>query len=228
MESKTVTESSPTRRLKCSGCERPLSACWCAFVRPVSTPHRILVLQHPREARAAFGTVRILRQAISEVTIRVGINFTLDAAVAEALSYPTHQPVLLFPRRDAAPREMVVGIVPLTLVVIDGTWTQARSIMRVNRWLLDLPHYQLEPTRRSIYSLRSQPQAEYLSSLEAVAEVLSILQGDPDIHHSLLSPLRAMVGMQLACSDARTSEILCDRALLTRVGYLPPSLGIDV
>ncbi len=190
-------------------------------MRRVTTPHSILVLQHPRAARAPFGTVRILQQALPRVTVRVGTDFTHDDCVRAALSEPLHQPIVLFPRKNAKPLQQFAGERPLTLIVVDGTWTLANSIVRKNRWLDKLASYRVATPRLSIFRLPSQPSVEHVSTLEAVAEALTLLQDNSQIHEILTTALRAMIGLQLACIDVRSSAILGHRSLLVRAGYLP-------
>src|ERR1043165_5795744 len=84
-----------SRRPRCARCERPLVACWCGFVRPTSCRHRIVVLQHPREAKQTFGTARILREVLPQTELHVGARFTADEA-ARLLADP-RPPLLLYP-----------------------------------------------------------------------------------------------------------------------------------
>ena len=86
----------------------------------------------------------------------------------------------------------------MTLVVIDGTWHQARALLRKNRALLTMPRYGFRPTRPSEYRIRREPREDYVSTIEAMALALGALEGDPQRFEALLVPFRAMVDMQLA------------------------------
>jgi DTW domain-containing protein YfiP len=186
-----------TPRPVCSRCARPQVTCYCAHVSVVPTRSRLLVLQHPREHDKAIGTARIAALGLADAQIAVGIDFTGDAAVREAASDRARPAVLLYPgpgARDLAD-EPPAG--PVTLVVIDGTWSQARALLRNNPWLAELPRYAFAPERPSEYRIRSEPRPDYVSTIEAVTTALGLLERDPARVAPLLAPFRAMVDVQL-------------------------------
>lgn len=185
-------------RTICSRCARPQVVCYCAHLAPVAARSRLLVLQHPREHEKAIGTAKIAALGLTDARIAVGVDFAQDAGVRAALRDPDRPAVLLYPgpgARDLA-RERPDG--PVTLVVIDGTWHQARSLWRHNPWLSELPRYAFEPPRPSDYRIRREPKAQYVSTVEAVALALGALEGEPARYEALLAPFRAMVDTQLA------------------------------
>lgn len=186
----------------CPRCGRPLSACWCRYARPVETTHHIVVLQHPREARRALGSVRILRRVLSSVIVRVGMDFAADPEVAAALADRRRDSVLLFPRAGPNRFDPATAQGQLTIFVVDGTWSQAKSLLAANPWLGDLPHIWLSPTRPSAYGVCRQPFPWGLCTLEAVAHALAAVDRDDAVRDALLCPLRAMAGMHLTSIGA--------------------------
>jgi DTW domain-containing protein YfiP len=168
----------------------------------VQTEHRVVVLQHPREQRRALGSVRILSRVLSNVTVRVGMDFGSDPVIQSALTDPLRAKVLLFPRTGPDGIEPAAVRRPLTMFVVDGTWSQARSLVGRNPWLGDVPHIRLDPDRPSAYCVCRQPAPWGLCTLEAVAHALGALDGDEAIRDALLHPLRAMARMHLASIGA--------------------------
>jgi hypothetical protein len=66
------------------------------------------------------------------------------------------------------------------ILVLDGTWSQAKTLWWRNPWLLKLPRIALTPREPSLYGkLRREPRREWVSTLEAVADVLPAL-GEPE------------------------------------------------
>jgi hypothetical protein len=86
----------------------------------------------------------------------------------------------------------------VTLVVVDGTWSQAKTVVRDNPILHALPRYAFATPEPSHYRIRREPRAEYVSTIEALMHVLGALEGDPARFRALLDPLTAMVDAQLA------------------------------
>jgi hypothetical protein len=96
----------------------------------------------------------------------------------------------------------------VTLVVVDGTWSQARVVVRDNPVLHALPRYAFETPEPTQYRIRKEPRAEYCSTIEALMHVLGVLEGEPARFRALLDPMRAMIDAQLdaqARSPRRTT-----------------------
>src|SRR6185295_8602021 len=79
------------------------------------------------------------------------------------------------------------------LVVIDGTWPQAKKLLKLNPALLQLPRVGLRPRRPSNYRIRSEPAEHCLSTLE----------GDEARFHPMLRAFDRMVDYQLEGHAAR-------------------------
>jgi DTW domain-containing protein YfiP len=158
----------------------------------------VLVLQHPREHDKAIGTARIAQLSLPCAEVAVGVDFHDHPRVRALLADASYPPVLLYPGPQAKDltREPPQG--PVTLVVIDGTWHQARSLVRKNPWLQALPHYSLTPDAPSEYRIRREPALHCVSTIEALAHALGALEGEPERFQSaLMAPFRAMVERQL-------------------------------
>lgn len=160
----------PPRRAQCSRCERPLRTCLCAWVRPVANRLPLLVLQHPAETRQAKGTAKLLQLSLANVQVAVGEVFD-DAQLARLL-HPSA--ALLFPTAAAAVGRAHAP--PGQLVLLDGTWRQARALLRLNPRLRALPRRglpaaALPPAR---YTIRRAQQPDQRSTLEAACVALSL------------------------------------------------------
>ena len=80
------------------------------------------------------------------------------------------------PRRRRSPA-LVDSPRPITLVVPDGTWSQAVRARRRIPGLADIPCAALPPGLVSTYRLRHDPRAGRVSTLEAIAHALGVLEG---------------------------------------------------
>jgi DTW domain-containing protein YfiP len=202
-----VFSSSPApKRATCAGCQRPLPVCVCAHVTPLKTKTRVVILQHPRERHVPINTARLARLSLPDAVLRRAVDFEGDPFVQDLLSGRDGgpQPYLLFPGPDAVDlaRERPPG--PITLVVVDGTWWQARKLLRRNPKLAALPQLRLAPAAPSRYRIRREPADHCVSTIEAIALTLRALEGDDDREGAearfaaLLAPFDAMVEHQIA------------------------------
>lgn len=179
--------------------------CYCAALETIETRTRVLLLQHPHERDVAINTARIVRQALPNSALHVGMDFEDDPVVGAEISDPARPAILLFPGPDATDLRAQPPLGPVTLVVIDGTWSQASKILRHNPALRTLPRYALMPARPSEYRIRRQPAEHCVATIEAVAEALEVLEGDPTCAARLRAPFCTMVAAQLAFETRNAS-----------------------
>lgn len=187
-------------RILCPDCERPLPSCYCRYVTPARTRTKVLILQHPRESRVAINTARIARLCLPNAEIKVGIAWEHQGEVAALLADPEREPILLYPGEGAGDIAERRGGKPVTLVVIDGTWSQSRAVLRSSPLLAKLPRYAFVPRQESEYRIRREPRREFVSTLESLVHVLGVLEDDgAGLGDALMAPFRAMVDFQLTC-----------------------------
>jgi len=217
----------PTHRALCERCWRPVSVCVCAHLPSLAPRTKVLILQHPREHRVAIGTARMAARCLQGSTLVVSTSLDEHEGVRRALADPLAPPILLWPgpgARDLA-RDPPVG--PVTLVTVDGTWNLAKKLLKLNPGVAALPRYAIAPEQPSAYRIRREPSAECLSTIEALAQALGLLEGDPAAYGAMLKPFHAMVETQIEQhrrgQKPRTKERLRLRRRLPWV--LPPLLA---
>jgi DTW domain-containing protein YfiP len=182
-------------RPSCARCARPLAVCFCAHLQVLPTRTQVLLLQHPRERRMGIGTARMAHLSLPGSSLRVGTDFASDPVVTAALAGPS-PPYVLFP----GPRAIDVATLPrerpITLVVLDGTWSQARKLLKLNPALAALPRVAFTPSHPSRYEIRQQPAEFCVSTIEALAQVLNVLEPGEQSFDRILDPFLAMVEKQ--------------------------------
>ena len=186
-------------RPRCDACHRALVACYCRHLAVLPTRTRVLILQHPRERDNRIGTARMAQLSLPNSELRVGLDFAADPVVQTVLA-DEPQSYLLFPGPEAAELRGLPRDRPLTLVVLDGTWSQARKLLRINPALAALQRVGFVPSRPSGYRIRRQPAPHCVSTIEAIGEVLSVLEPEAigeDQLTALLEPFRQMNDQQV-------------------------------
>ncbi len=185
-------------RVECHRCARPSSLCLCSVIPRVACRTRLTVLQHPRERLHPIGTARFVELGLGA---RVISPVHADRSLACADDVPEGA-ALLFPgdgARDLAtlsPDER-----PRHLVVLDGTWSQARSLHRANPWLARLPQVRLAPRMPSRYRIRREPRGDYVSTVEAVVEALRALEPELEGLDPLLAAFDRMIDAQIESAE---------------------------
>lgn len=187
----------------CYRCFRPKTHCLCSLIPQVKNQTHVLVLQHKCERGHPFGTARFVRLGLAKAEVRViwpdaQRRFTVPPIIEEGLGllYPSSRAIDL---EKLAPRDR-----PKKLVLLDGTWDDAKGMYRDNPWLANLPHYCLRPSLPSIYRIRKEPSETSVSTLEAILLALSILEPDTAGLDSLLRAFERMVDEQLSCATTRS------------------------
>ncbi len=187
--------------MTCEQCQKPLELCVCVEIHPQSTHLHVLILQHPQEPDHEIGSARLTHLALANSSLKIGLSWRNLAAVLGkqeinpgrwAVLYlgsgvkgeATNQQPLQFVSQKGVPvakPDQLDGI-----VILDGTWSQAKSLWWRNPWLLKLRRIILTPQHKSLYKeLRKEPRRECLSTIESVAEVLELLDEKPEVSQHL-------------------------------------------
>jgi DTW domain-containing protein YfiP len=181
-------------RDRCYDCFRPREACFCSSIPTIDNQTDVLILQHRRERFHPFNTARIVHKALrnSQLLADHTSNLTkrLRLKPRAGLLYPGPTALLI---SDLASEQR-----PEQLVVVDGTWHQAKTLIREIPALQSLPRYRLAPTTPSRYRIRREPSAASLSTLEAAVAALQTLEPETDGFDQLLASFYTMVDDQLA------------------------------
>ena len=171
---------SPTfRRAACVHCLRPQATCLCALARPTAHRTEVLVLQHPQEQRQAKNSVALLRLSLARCEVVVGERFE-PGALQALLHRPGRDTRLLYPDVPAAPAPPAPETtgVPLRLVVIDATWRKSLRMLLEHPALAALPRLSLDAPAPTRYrAIRAARRADQVSTLEATAQALAMLEG---------------------------------------------------
>ncbi len=172
-----------------------MSLCFCAAIPQIENRTDVLILQHVGERFHPFNTARIVRQALRRCELVVDHNRRL---ATHSLPIQANSG-LLYPQADAPSLDDVdPDQRPSQLVIIDGTWHQAKTIVRDVPQLCALPCYRLSPTTPGQYRIRREPNAHSLSTLEAVVAALKVLEPDTTGLDKLVSAFTQMVETQLS------------------------------
>ena len=183
-------------RIRCYSCYRPLPMCFCDAIPAVNNRTGVIILQHMRERFHPFNTARILRKSLTNATLLVDHNLPLAARI-DALSLLRSVGILYPLPGGRLLTELPRAEHPQQLIVIDGTWHHAKTLIRDIPRLSGLPRYRIQPAQPGRYRIRREPNATALSTLEATVAALRVLEPETDGLNELISAFDSMVQTQL-------------------------------
>lgn len=198
-------------RKVCHYCGRPENVCICSFIKPIDNQVEIGILQHPSETKQIKGTALIARLSLKKEKLWVGESLcdlpglvdwlnegqnvyllypAIDNQKETYHSYSTKSIVNKFQKKETDQLTKVL--------VLDGTWRKTFKIMQLNPQLRALNRIELNPVLASQYRVRKQKDEQSLSTVEAIYEVLSQLEGNTEKYQPLLDAFESMQNQQLA------------------------------
>jgi DTW domain-containing protein YfiP len=185
----------------CGTCHRPKAACVCDRIVRYETKRRVLILQHPQEQDAILGSAQILTASLPNAKIVVGLSWRSFSHALDEDDTDASRWAVLFPDREGAGErvtdkrgETIDAHALEGIVVLDGTWSKAKTLWWRNAWLARMNRMALKPTHPSIYGrLRVEPSREHVSTLESVAHALTLCGEPPEIEAGLERVFRTLV-----------------------------------
>ncbi len=192
----------------CPRCGKPKPLCVCEGLTPIDNKLKLLILQHPQEQDVDLGTARLTALHFKNASVKVGLSWSslgkalglkpgqaadpkrwavLYLGSAQVTKFPQGRSVVAVNKKGDPVPDQDEALKHLQgVIVLDGSWSQAKTLWWRNPWLLKARRVALKPARPSRYgNLRREARREALSTLEATALLLSTLENNPAISDAL-------------------------------------------
>jgi DTW domain-containing protein len=190
---------------ECPHCHKPMPLCICDSIEPVDNKLGVLILQHPQEQDRALGTARLTALHFKNAVVKIGLSWpSLSKALGRPVADParwailylgsarvadfeTDREVLAIDRKGQAEENQRALLKDIEgIVLLDGTWSQAKALWWRNAWMLKCQRVILGPKQPSLYGkLRREPRSDGLSTIEAAGMLIAALEKRPDIEETL-------------------------------------------
>jgi hypothetical protein len=189
-----------------------MALCVCDGIVPFENKVSVLILQHPQEQDRALGTARLTSLHFRDVVMKIGLSWpslgkilgrTVDRhrwgvlylGSVKAASLAPDREIVFLNRKGELEREQDALMRDIEgIVLLDGTWSQAKALWWRNAWMLKCRRVVLGPRRPSRYGrLRREPRRDGLSTIEAAGMLLSRLERRPDIEEKLTASFERML-----------------------------------
>ncbi len=184
-------QKEPSKRKVCDNCRYPLKTCVCSALTHIENETNVIILQDKNEVNNAKNTARLLALSLSNISIVKSDDVDSMRKLEKACIENPTAFALLFPSNKSSAFETHVPLNPKALLdkqhkngsetlssikhtlFIDGTWRKAKRLYLSNEWLQNLPNYHFDEPLQGQYRIRKTSIENGLSTLEAVAYVLS-------------------------------------------------------
>ena len=200
--------------LPCPKCLKTPTLCVCQWITPIKLKTKVLILQHPQEPDKDLGSAQMAHLCLEGSKLKVGLSWAslkkvlgndanpkewlvlfLGTAKVKAGLTDWKSPLVLVDKKGNPLEEqkrLLRGI--KGLVVLDGNWSQAKTLWWRNPWMLKLQRGVLLPKEKSLYGrLRREPRRESLSTIESIALALSVLEPANKLQDPLLEPFKNLL-----------------------------------
>ncbi|HWM48610.1 MAG TPA: tRNA-uridine aminocarboxypropyltransferase [Xanthobacteraceae bacterium] len=197
---------------ECPHCRKPPALCVCDGVAPVDNHIEVLILQHPQEQDRALGTARLTALQLKSAQLKVGLSWpnlgkilgrpvdpqrwaVLYLGSTSAAEIAPERELVLVDRKGAPERNQDAALREIEgIVLLDGTWSQAKALWWRNPWMLKCRRIVLNPREPSRYGkVRREPRRDALSTIESAALLLSRLEHRPEIESALTDTFERML-----------------------------------
>ena len=164
-----------------------------------------MILQHPQEQDRALATARLTAMHFKDAVVKIGLSWpSLSKALGRTVHDPSRWAVLYLGSAKVSDLDTDAEIVAINrkgeiephqrailsdiegIVLLDGTWSQAKALWWRNAWMLKCQRVILGPKRPSRYGrLRREPRRDGLATIEAAGLLLAGLEKRPEIAETL-------------------------------------------
>ncbi|MGB4599751.1 MAG: tRNA-uridine aminocarboxypropyltransferase [Trichlorobacter sp.] len=164
---------------------------------PASDPLKITLLTHFKELPKPSNTGRLVLEVLGEAAEQIRWErITPPARLLEEIT--AGGVALLYPGGADAAGSDLAGI--RQIIIIDGTWHEARKIHQRSPYLQQVRRVSLQPSSKSRYNLRKNQKELGLCTAECVIEILRSIGNHATADRleerflACLKPLRGVTG----------------------------------
>lgn len=185
----------------CTCCGLSDSFCICAELKPLALKTRVDLLVHYKELKRTSNTGSLISSVLKnqKIWVRGEKNNALDH---KKVLDENCSPVLLFPSDEATVATTKSLTIlsqnkPLQVLVPDGNWRQASKVHYRVSDFNHVPRVTLPGAETDrVDLLRKETKAEGMSTLEAIAYLLGLIEGE-EVKEQLLKAYRLKKSAQL-------------------------------
>ena len=167
---------------KMDRCEQCLIAkhyCICEGAEYASCDAAVCLLMYHNESFKPSNTGRLIAEIVPDNYAFRWDRTSPDPALLALLNNDKYQSFVIFPAEDVETDRVVTQVEPVAgktplFIFLDGTWREAKKMIRKSPYLDNLPVLSITAQKLSDYRLRVAPHAHQLGTAEVAIMVLAL------------------------------------------------------
>ena len=169
---------------RCDQCLIAKHYCICEGAEYASCNAAVCLLMYHNESFKPSNTGRLIAEIIPDNHAFRWDRTSPVPALLALLNNDKYQPFVIFPAEDVETDRVVTQVEPVAgktplFIFLDGTWREAKKMIRKSPYLDNLPVLSITAQKLSDYRLRVAPHAHQLGTAEVAIMVLA-LAGEVD------------------------------------------------
>lgn len=171
---------------RCSGCLMRLEVCICEEIKALANKVKVTLVMHKREARKTTNTGRLAYQSLKNSRILIRGKKGDPLILADNIFKPENCLLLAYSpfSKELQPSMIQKPLEDIELVVPDGSWAHASRMIQRETLFKKMQWVHLPPGPPSRYFLRKEPHPNGVSTLEAIARAMGLIE-DQEIQNHL-------------------------------------------
>jgi hypothetical protein len=164
---------------RCDHCLIDINECICDGIQEAQCGLVVCMLMYHNESFKPSNTGRLIADVIPENFAFRWDRTDPDKEFLALISDEQYQPLIIFPSEGIEPQRVVEtverteGKKPL-LIFLDGTWREAKKMIRKSPYLDQFPVLSITPDKLSEYKLRVAVHDNHLGTAEVAIMVLEL------------------------------------------------------
>ncbi len=173
---------------RCTNCRINNYFCVCSELKTFQSKTNVSLIVHVSELKLTSNSAQFVQKILpdtAEIFIRGKMNQTFSA---DPILERSGRPLFLFPDEDSqelGEEFLAQNPGPYHLIIPDGNWTQAKKVKKREPKFDDVPTVKLPQGLVAEYKLRKAPRPDWVSTYEAAAYALGVLDGKAVQEHML-------------------------------------------
>ena len=167
------------KMIRCEGCLLSVNYCICAGIEVANCHSAVCLLMSHNESYKPSNTGRLIADIIPDHYAFRWQRTEVEPELLALIANPIYQPIIVFPN-DNLPASRFIEKIDVTegkkplFIFLDGTWREAKRMMRKSPYLDHLPILSITPDKLSEYKLRVAAFDNHLGTAEVAIMVLEM------------------------------------------------------